>query len=200
MSSDDPITDDDLKAVEAFSRYLANEDLAVTKVLNLILGEIPDWLPLPSKSSATRNIQYLFGIGLSEDEIAQHVKEARADALSYPGNIIDSVAFSMQVYELAKLADSVALGVNDGLRELAGNDAVRGNKVIWGAKSGHQSTHGTEAEKLDFCLKVKEMCKNMKSRNPALGITEIRRRVAKELDVSPKTIQRYTDEWRSWLT
>lgn len=199
MNSDDPITDDDLKAVEAFSRYLANEDLAVTKVLNLILGEIPDWLPLPSKSSATRSIQYLFGIGLAEDEIAQHVKEARADALSYPGKIIDSAAFAMQVYELAKLADSVTLGSSDGLKELAGSDAVRGRKVLSAAQKGHEIAHGSADKKNTEISEIRNRCKAIRARNAALGISEIRRKVAAELNRSVKTIQRHTSDWKDWL-
>lgn len=200
MSSNNPITEEDLEAVEAFSRYLANENLAVAKVLNLILGEIPEWLPLPSQSSAIRSIQYLFGIGLSEEQIAQHVEEARKDALTYPGFIIDSAAFTKELYEVAYLVDCVNLGPEIGLEGLAGIDALRGRKVISGAKKSHQLTHGTESEKLAFTARVRDMCKDLKTRNPVLGITEIRRRVAKELDVSEKTIQRHTEGWEDWLT
>ncbi len=136
MNADNPNADVDFETIEAFSRYIANEEMALSKAFNLIICEILNWVPTPSISIARRSIQYLFNLGLSGEDIAQHVNEARSDELSYPGQIIDSSAFTMQVYELAMLADSVALGDRDGLKCLAGTDAVKGSKFKSGRIKG----------------------------------------------------------------
>lgn len=199
MNSDNPDIDVDLVVVEAFSRYFANEELAINKVLNLIIGEIPNWVPKPSISSANRSIQYLFNLGLSEKDIAQYVKEARSDELSYPGEIIDSAAFTMQVYELAKLADSVALGDRAGLMSLAGADAVRGKKILESARAGHEAVHGTKREKEERKVKIIAECRLVGKLNKTWGLTTIRTQVAENLKISAKTVQRATPHLKDLL-
>jgi len=69
---------------------------------------------------------------------------------------------------------------------------VRGEKVLAGAKSAHEETHGTAEQKKQRWQQYQDECIELKENNSYLGITEIRRKIAKKNGVSYKTVLRHT--------
>lgn len=70
--------------------------------------------------------------------------------------------------------------------------ADSGERVLTGASRGHVKTHGSAKDKNERWNNYKNLLEEKMANNPHLNVTEARRRVANEVGVSLKTIERHT--------
>jgi hypothetical protein len=114
------------------------ETAALETAMNQVFGELPDWIPLPSRERAARTIRTLIADGFGGNAIAQSVTEAahNPDEMLIPGTVRDSLAFIQAIHELAHLRYAVSRGKLAGLRVLAGEQAEHGQRFKEGRKNG----------------------------------------------------------------
>jgi hypothetical protein len=91
----------------------------------------------------------------------------------------------------AQFAELIVRGVI--LAEIKG-DAIRGAKVHQAARDGNTAVYGTAEEKQERREQTKRALAGLQSRNPALSLTDARRKVAKELGISYSTVRRHTEQ------
>jgi hypothetical protein len=121
---------------ERLARYLEADNHALGVAVTSIFPDLPKWVPTPSRERVRRIVKKLLIDGFSADDINRLVREAEKDELVIPGIVTDSVAFTQAVYELAHLRYAGRLGKLEGLRVLAGNQAVHGQRFSDGRKRG----------------------------------------------------------------
>lgn len=145
-----------------------------------VKGQPPEWVPLPVRDKFTVEQLHVFAdvvLRRAYDYSAALMEVERyATDDDYPllnelvraqgGNI--SVQAQKTQY-LGYVLRCVRLGKNDGLRLLAGDDAVRGRKTLDSSKAGHEAKHGTKAQKRARYQAYQAEMDRLKESNPRLS-------------------------------
>lgn len=70
--------------------------------------------------------------------------------------------------------------------------ALLGVKTVQGGRKGHEQVHGTEVEKQARWDNLQSKLNEIMTRSPRISLTQARKEVAQELDVSFSTVRRHT--------
>lgn len=163
-----------------------------------IKGFPPEGIPQPHKEKFQNARFMLFHNVYEGKEDFQEIK-SRFDRLIADKNFRHVLAlqknkkdYDEELFFLVDLFKATLLEESEGLRLLAGDDAVRGRKVLKGVQYAHEQKHGTKQEKEKRWKQYIVDCKKTIRANPRWGITAVRQHVAETHGVSLKTIERYT--------
>ncbi len=74
------------------------------------------------------------------------------------------------------------------------SDAMRGEKVRFGGKAGHEATHGTPEEKKARWDRHQTAVNEAREQNPAASKAEVRRIASEKTGVSVSTLRRHTTD------
>lgn len=102
--------------------------------LQLLYGEIPDWLPRSQLEQAKLIIGQLLNTGFTPEQITQFVLDETDGNLVVPGIVQDFSAFLHLVNQLGHIKYALSLPQSEGVERLAGALAVSGLKSAQGCK------------------------------------------------------------------
>jgi hypothetical protein len=115
---DDAIDDE---IINRMANYLDNQEQAVNSVFQMLYKKIPKYILQSQIDNASRIIQWLLNLGMSEERIVQSVKEAEKDELTFPGCVLDPVEFSSAIYELASIRYLISIGKSKAMPLILGD-------------------------------------------------------------------------------
>lgn len=166
-----------------------------------VFGLLDNWVPAwhQKRFVQTRNSlldRGRYGDGFAREQIIEWIDAYCRLTDSSQGYVRNYVPFELwePIGDLAHYRYAVSLGEKKGLELLAGKDAVRGRKVIGGAKLAHEMVHGTPADKAKRWEAYMAECLDVAKKHPEWNLKAIRAEVAENNSVTPKTIERHTPE------
>jgi hypothetical protein len=128
--------EDDEEVIARFQTYLEAREASISEAMAALFGSLPPWLPEPSAERARRFVEHLLNQGFKADDLVRLVREAQSGDLSFPGIVRDPGAFTQAIHELAHVRYAIARGKRDGLRVIAGKQAMQGQAFLDGRKPG----------------------------------------------------------------
>jgi len=105
----------DQEIIKRMANYIDNQEQAVNSVLVMLYKKTPNWILQSQIDNASRTIQWLLNLGMSEEQIVQSVNEAEKDELTFPACVLDPVDFSTAIYDLASIRYLISIGKTKAL-------------------------------------------------------------------------------------
>jgi hypothetical protein len=143
-----------------------------------VLGVPPDWVPLPiiDRFRQTRD-RVLSDWGYTPEVAREWIDRycrigEENDDWFYPGNYpngryLDSDYFVKTIGVLANLRWAISLGPEEGLRELVGDHAVRGYKIVSSGSEGGKTKGMNASQEKEEILKIAKQITDRRSRRPS---------------------------------
>lgn len=126
----------DEEALVRLQAALEAQAARVNAAMAALFGSLPAWLPEPSVERARRFVEHLLNQGFKAEDLVRLVRGAESDDLSFPGIVRDPGSFAQAIHELAHVRYAIAQGKRDGLRVIAGKQAMQGQAFLDGRKPG----------------------------------------------------------------
>jgi hypothetical protein len=162
-------------------------------------GPLPEWVPAPIKTRYLSIWEDLLG-RYSHEKVRALIKRYKRlgkEGINWEWIGVEPRKLHEDIGFLAHLEYALFLGKSEGLRELAGEDARRGRKVLDGSKESYEQLYGNAAEKelkySEYQLSVDQLHKD----HPQWGYRAIAQTAAEKFRVSERTIRSHTKNPKS---